>query len=255
MNKIIFCPASGTGAIRFACQALRCSGWDITDTPGPNVTHLLLPVPAFEADGRIKGGGILEHILADLPENITVIGGGLRHPALEGYPKMDLLEDGQYLAKNAAITADCAMRIAGQHIHVVFSGCPVLVIGWGRIGKCLASYLQSAGAKVTVAARKPEDRHMAQALGYAAEDPKNMHYSLAAFRILFNTAPATVLRQSQLAFCRRDCVKIDLASRKGLDSGDVLWERGLPGRIAPESSGLLIARSIIRMIAEKEAVQ
>ena len=138
-------------AIRWACQFLTKDGIALSEEPAADVTHLLLPVPSFEGDGRIKGGGILEHILADLPQEITVIGGNLNHPALDGYRTVDLLKDGLYTAKNAAITADCAIRVAGAHLKTVFAGCPVLVIGWGRIGKCLAAQLKAKRKPVLTA--------------------------------------------------------------------------------------------------------
>lgn len=255
MNQILIYAAGSAPAIRHTLRTLEQRGLRIADTPGPDVTHLLLPVPSFESDGRIRGGGILEHILADLPEGVTVIGGNLEHPSLAGYHCIDLLRDGLYLAKNAAITADCAIRVATQRLPVVLDGCPILILGWGRIGKCLAAQLKAAGAAVTVAARKDADRHMLRALGYGAEDPGAMRHSLAAYRVIFNTVPAPVLDEERMAHCRRECLKIELASKPGIAGPDVISALALPGRMAPESSGLLIAQSVIRLIAEREGMK
>ena len=252
MNHILICTATGAGAVRHAIRVLAQRGLQITDRPTKDVTHLLLPVPSFEKDGRIRGGGILEHILADLPEDTCIIGGNLHHTALSTYRKMDLLLDGQYLARNAAITADCAIRIAAQKLPVVLDGCPMLIIGWGRIGKCLAAKLRAAGAAVTVAARKNTDRDMLRALGYGTEHPAALRHTLAGFRVIFNTVPAQVLEEERLQYCRRDCILIELASKPGIPGGNVIPAPGLPGRMAPESSGQLIAQSIIRIIAESE---
>lgn len=255
MNKIVICAAGGSAAVTHALRALGQRGIHTVEKPEADVTHLLLPAPAFGADGRIRGGGVLEHILADLPQSVTVVGGKLSHPALDGYEKLDLLEDGLYLAKNGAITADCAMRVAAERLPVVWDGCPVLILGWGRIGKCLAAQLKAAGAAMTVAARKAADRDMLRALGYGAEKPERLRHGLAAFRVIFNTVPAPVLKAEQLRHCRRDCIKIELASVPGIPGGDVISALGLPGKMVPESSGLLMAQSIIRLIAEKEAMR
>lgn len=246
MKNAIFYAAGSTAATRLACQILS-DRFPISQTPGPDVTHLLLPVPAFEADGRIRGGGLLEHILSDLPEDVTVVGGNLSHPALTGYKTIDLLRSEEYLAQNAAITADCAIRVAGTHMPMVFTGCPILVIGWGRIGKCLAKLLKALGAAVTVTSRKAEDRCMLRALGYAAKDPADLSDTLQQYRVIFNTAPAEVLSEVP-----RDIIKIDLASKPGILGSDVIQARGLPGKMAPESSGKLIARTVIRLIGESE---
>lgn len=252
MNQITVYAAGKTPVIRSALRALSQKGIRIAGEPAPDVTHLLLPAPSFERDGRIRGGGILEHILSDLPETVTVIGGNLDHSALAGYQTLDLLKDNQYLAQNAAITADCAIRVAVKELPVVLQACPILVIGWGRIGKCLAAQLKANGAAVTVAARKETDRAMLRALGYGTENPATMRHSLAAYRVIFNTVPAPVLDKSQAKHCRRECIQIELASTPGITGGNVIPAPGLPGKMVPESSGRLMAESIVRMIAEQE---
>lgn len=250
-NCLLYLPDTGQ-AMAYAATALKERGILLADAPGPEVTHLLLPAPAFREDGTLKDGTELAHLLAQLPEKLTVMGGKLNHPALLDRKTVDLLEDPEYLAKNAAITADCALRVAGSQLPVVFQGCPVLIIGWGRIGKCLAELLQDLGADVTVAARKESDRAMLRALGFRAEAAPGQSVSLQRHRLLFNTAPAPVLSADAGSQCRRDCVKIDLASRLGLEGDGVIWARGLPGKLAPESSGLLIAETVIRLISQKE---
>lgn len=250
-NNILYVPGS-SAVCRVTRRELIQRGVAIEDQPSRSVTHLLLPVPSFEADGRIRGGGILEHVLADLPDDVKVIGGNLNHPALDGYHKVDLLRDARYVARNAAITADCAIRIAAREIPVIFEDCAVLVVGWGRIGKCLASQLKAMGARVTVACRKESDRAMAEALGYGTEDSGRLLHSLCRYRLIFNTAPSPVLTQAQLAHCREDCVKIDLASQPGIEGENVIRALGLPGKLTPESSGLLIAKTVIRLFAESE---
>ena len=254
MNNIILYAPGNTSVMGFATKALRQQNICVVSAPAPDVTHLLLPVPSFEADGKIRGGGILEHILSDLPEQVCVIGGNLDHPILNGYSKIDLLHDPDYLAQNAAITADCALRIAANRLPVAFNGCPILILGWGRIGKCLANLLQSLGAEVTVAARKPSDRAMLKALGFQAADPNTIESILHRFRVLFNTVPAPVLSDAQVFHCRPDCTKIELASIRGIAGAQVIQASGLPGKTVPETSGELIANSIIRILFKKEAV-
>ena len=180
---------------------------------------------------------------------MTVVGGNLNHPALKGYPVLDLLTDAGYLAQNAAITAKCALRAAAPKLTAVLPECPTLVIGWGRIGKCLSKLLRGLGAQVTVAARKASDRAILAALGYSSIDIGDIPALLPTVRLLFNTAPEKVLSGKQLAGCRH-CVKIDLASKPGLEGPDVITARGLPGRYTPESSGKLIAETVLRLIGE-----
>ena len=252
MKGILLYCAGNSPAMPFACRNLEGRGFEFAPTAAPDVTHLLLPVPSFETDGRIRGGGIPEHILADLPDSVTIIGGNLRHPALHGYATLDLLQDPLYTARNAAITADCAIGIAGQLLPIIWCRCPVLVIGWGRIGKCLAQQLKCLSADVTVAARKQQDLALLQALGYGAVSTEDLDRTLSRYRVIFNTVPAPVLDAAQCRECDPDCIKIELASQPGIAGNNVISALGLPGKYAPESSGNLIANTIIRLLQRKE---
>lgn len=252
MQDRVFFAVNRTGALGFAASELERSGQAVADRPSSAVTHLLLPVPAFGPDGALRGGGSLTEILEQIPPSAVVLGGGLNCPELAHRACWDLLENEGYLAKNAAITAHCALAIAIDKLPVTLEACPVLILGWGRIGKVLGKLLRALGADVTITSRDPAQRAMIEALGYRAEDPARLSYLLGRYRLIFNTAPAPVLTPDRAVHCRPDCVKIDLASVPGISGPDVIHARGLPGKDAPESSGRLIARTILGLCAQKE---
>lgn len=254
MNTVTLYTACNTPALQVARQNLSDRGITVVDQPSKDVTHLLLSVPSFEPDGSLKGGGDIEHILAALSEDVCVLGGNLSHSALSGRSTFDLLQNEDYLAENAAITASKAITLAATKLPVVWRDLSVAVIGWGRIGKCLAADLAALGAKVTVAARKNADRAMIRALGYSAEDTTRLGPSLTRYRVIFNTAPEMVISEAQRKYCQKECLLMDLASKPGIAGDGVMWERGLPGKYAPESSGLLIAKTVMRYLKEKEGV-
>ena len=237
MAEILVYTAGIGGAAPYTAHYLKKAGVRLIDHPSPEVTHLLLDVPCREIPS-----GLLER----LPEEITIVGGKLDRTELAKYRRLDLLKQEGYLAGNAAITADCALRVAASRMKTVFSGTSVLVIGWGRIGKCLGYLLNSIGCRVTVAARKASDRAILDALGYQTADPEYIRH-LEQFDLIYNTVPAPVLERSRLAQCP-DTLKIDLASTPGLDGTDVIWARGLPGLYAPESSGKLIAETFLKEV-------
>lgn len=244
MKDLLLYPVGSTPACRYAAGFLKQTGVALTDHPSPEVTHLLLDVPSFANDGKLRDGSEIHSLLRMLPPNICVVGGNLEHPALQEVRCMDLLKDPLYLAKNAAITAECALQVAYPKLDTVLGGTACLVIGWGRIGKCLGQLLRAVGAAVTIAARKEADRAMAAALGYEAVDTEALPASLPRFRLVFNTAPELIVNKEQLGLCK-NCVKIDLASKPGLEGEDVIIARGLPGVYAPEASGKLIAQTFL----------
>ena len=245
MEKSLIFAAGSTAGSQYAASYLQKLGLPVTDHPERNVRYLLLDVPSFRSDSKLRGGGDISALLAQLPEDILICGGNLNHPAVEKYERVDFLQDENYLCENAYITAECAVDVALPYLKRTLRRCPVLVIGWGRIGKCLGQLLKNIGADVTIAARNPAHRAMAEALGYQAESLEDI--SLQHFRLIFNTVPYPIVHREQLAAAAADCVKIELASRDGMEGDDIIIARGLPGLHMPESSGKLIAETFIRL--------
>ena len=206
MDKMKMYIVPGNGATELAGRFLREAGMAVTSQLCPKATHWLLPVPT--------------KITVDTPQGVTVIGGNL------AVPGWDLLKDPFYLAENAAITARCAMKLIEKELQ----GLPILVLGWGRIGKCLGKFLAEAGAEVSIAARKEADVAMVRALGYGGIFLHEVPPLLARFDAVINTIPAMVLSASG---CREDCVLLELASRPGMTGDHIIDGRGLPGKYAP----------------------
>ena len=239
-GTILYIPRSE--AIRYAGEYLSEMGLQITRKAAPDISHVLLPVPSFSS-----GDEYLAHVLTDLSDDVIISGGNLNSPLLEGYAAVDFLQDPYYLAENAAITADCTLRIVKNKLPSPLAGSSVLVVGWGRIGKCLGQLLKCIGSDVTIAARKETDRAMIEALDMQALDIKKAGKSLGNYRLIINTVPEMILSREDMASCHPDCVKIELASKPGMDDDDVIVARGLPGVHMPESSGNLIAKTFLRL--------
>lgn len=249
MDKILLYPVGISDSCLFAASQLQKAGFTLTDHPAPEITHLMLDIPSFDRCGKLRDGSDLKQLLRMLPKTITVIGGNLNADCLSGYRKIDLLQNPQFLAKNAAITAECALRVAASHLAATFADTPALILGWGRIGKCLARLLSALGCSVTVAARKEADRAMLEALGYRAVDFSQIDQAIKHCRILFNTVPEVPLH-SDILDLWKNVLAIDLASEPGMKGNSVIPARGLPGKFAPESSGRLIAETILKLYEE-----
>lgn len=247
----VYC-AGTTPALKYAKQQLIHAGVTLSDSPGWQTQHLLLDVPSFRPGSFLSESKNLDTLLGSLPREVTIWGGNLSHPSLEGFRTMDLLKDEEYLAGNAAITAHCALGLAAPLLQTTWTQTPTLVIGWGRIGKCLGKLLRSMDCPVTISARSAEDRAALGSLGYQAADTGNLGGILSDFRLIFNTVPAPVISEAEAELCQNS-MKIDLASKKGIAGEDVVWARGLPGIHAPESSGKLIADTFLRLYKEAEA--
>ena len=228
MSEIKICCTPGNPATAHAAHYLEAAGIRVSDTP-EGATHLLLPVPTRCFD--------------DLPEGPVIVGGNLH--CLPGYRTIDLMRDPEYAAENAAITARCAIRLIGKELP----GLPVLVLGWGRIGKCLGKFLSEAGARVTIAARKDTDVAMIRALGYGGVSIQQAAAQVPQAGAVLNTVPAMILPALS---CGQDCTVLELASRPGMAGNNIIRASGLPGKYAPRESGALIARRLLAMLKEEE---
>ena len=236
---LLYCLVSTPAALA-ACEELEAGGFSLCREPAPEVSGLLLDVPTPQT---------VEIPWDRLPEGCRVFGGGLAGVP-EGFRAHDLLKDPIYAAQNADITARCALRLAAGRLEETLAGLPTLILGWGRIGKCLGRHLRSLGAEVCVFARNPKDRGLLAALGYKALDRAEMLAALPGVKLVFNTAPEPLLSEADTRSC--GALLVDLASRRGMEDPRALWARGLPGKLAPLSSGRLIAQTVCRLWKEEE---
>lgn len=233
MNSKVFTYWGESPALPYACHYLENAGFCPIDHPSPEVQYLLTDTPCRKS---------LESILERLPEDVTVIGGNLSAFVPEGANCIDLLQSEPYLWQNAAITARCALRLACDLDGRTLNGLSVLIVGFGRIGMHLASILNSLGAGVTVAARSHTARGMSQSFGC-----QSVPISAAAeqkYDIVFNTVPFLLYDSSVFP----GSLIMDLASQPGIGGDNVISAKGLPGKMAPKSSGQLIASQAAAII-------
>lgn len=249
MSNFLLYPVGSTESCMKAAHYLKNSEVPLIDHPCPEITHILLDIPSFDNQGRLRDGSDLSELLRRLPDSVTVVGGNLKHRSIANYKTIDLLTDPVFLAKNAAITAECALQAAAPYLTTTYADTPTLILGWGRIGKCLTRLLSALGASVTVAARNPADRALLQAFGYQAVDFPQVQEMISQYRLVFNTVPELPFADDRLLRCQ-NCIIIDLASSPGMDGWDAVTARGLPGKFAPDTTGKLVAQTILRNIKE-----
>lgn len=244
MTQNTFYCAATTPAGICVRQQLQQAGLTPVDHPAWDTAHLILDVPSFPR------GNIPHTLLESLNPDTLIWGGNLNQPCLAGRKTVDLLQDEDYLLENAAITARCAGNIALTLIAAPPRDTPTLVIGLGRIGKPLACLLKEMGFPVTAAVRTDKDAGFCRDAGIRRILSAEIRDTLPGYRLIINTAPEPVILPEDGRLCQ-NAVKLDLASRPGILCTDAISARGLPGRYAPEESGKLIARTILRRLKEE----
>jgi len=98
-------------------------------------------------------------------------------------------------------------------------------------------------------------------MGFEAEGIDGLKERVRAARAVFNTVPARLLTREVLQAMRRDAVVIDIAQTPGGTDFDAarelgikaFLELGIPGKVAPQTAGEILARVLPGLIFEDVA--
>ena len=270
-KKIVF--VGGDKRQLYAARKLRGEGFDvyisgfdklgISDIPllddFYSVQVIVLPItgvkggfiPAYYSEKKLK---------LDLNElnGKTVIMGKAETLACVNCKVYDLLERGNFAEANALPSAEGAVKVAIESFEGTISGSKILVIGYGRIGKCLSRMLRALNAEVTVATRSAQ-----KAVSVSKDGNKSVNTSeirsIKGFDIIFNTADALVIDGEILKNSDNSALIIDLASASGgvdFKTAEGLGFRtvhalGLPGKYSPKAAGEIISDAVLTIIKEE----
>lgn len=170
----------------------------------------------------------------------------------------DLLSREEMAILNAIPTAEGAIEIAMKELDITIHGSNAMVLGFGRIGKLLAKFLQGLGANPYILARKHSDIAWIKAYGYKPVFVDDLKNYLRDMDIIFNTIPSKILTESNLKEIKKDSLIIDLASVPGgVDINKakelelkVIWALGLPGKVASKTAANIMKSTIYNVIEE-----
>ena len=158
---------------------------------------------------------------------------------------------------NAVPTCEGAVQIAMEELPITVFGSNVVITGFGKVARPLATTLRDMGANVTVCARKVSARAEARVMGLHAVDFNYLGECMSESDIVFNTVPQCVINRKELLEAK-DTLIVDLASKPGgvdmeaaRDLGiKVIWALGLPGKVAPVTAGNIIKETICNILGE-----
>ena len=211
----------------------------------PQGDAVILPMP------YTKGGGVLLapfsrsamplDAVFRLAEDAKVICGGMLPEEEERF--FDYCDE-PMLLRNADVTAEGALVLAGQTLPICLNGARAVVLGYGRIGKRLAAKAHALGSVVTVAARKESDHALIRMCGHEAVGFDDLPEVLQHADVVFNTVPAEIFSASLFARLPERVPLIDLAGGVTPRGNHVLPAPGVPGKYAPETAGRILKDSV-----------
>lgn len=164
-------------------------------------------------------------------------------------------EDFQLL--NAVPTAEGIAEIALRELPITVNGAKIFVLGFGRTGKAIGELLKAMGADVIIGARRASVLAEAEKTGFKAVNISDDFEIPSKIRMAVNTVPARILSEKHLKQLK-GCLYAEAASAPyGIDlekaravGVKTILASGLPGKIAPESAGEIIAKTIINTVKE-----
>lgn len=232
---------------------------------------IILPLP-YSREGKINAPMTKEDItleyIAQNAKNAVIFGGKLDVKAYKcaeahNIKMIDYYGREELSILNAVPTAEGAVEIAMRELPTTVFGMECAVIGYGKVGRVLAGTLNALGADVTVFARKADARAWAKVNGCKAEDTADISRNAGMFTCIFNTVPAVLLDETVIKSVRADALIVDLASSPGGVDAGAAEARGiryisamsLPGRVAPDSAGVIIAETIENILISEEIIQ
>lgn len=205
----------------------------------------------------------IDRFLDDLASGQSFFAGCIpddfRAQAVEkGVRVFDLMKELQLSIFNTAATAEGAICEAIQRspLNLHHNSCGVL--GYGKCGRTLCSYLKGMHGRVCVFTNSKEECAQAALIADRSENLEEFAVRAGEFDFIFNTIPARIMDREILGKMKKSVVVIDIASAPGGADYEAARELGLnavlcpglPGRYAPASSAEAVKEAVERILKE-----
>lgn len=170
----------------------------------------------------------------------------------------NLLEDETFIVKNAYLTAEGALGYVIFNTETSLKQLPILILGYGRVGKSLTKIFKDNYSFVAVATDDETEFSIASILADEVYTLSDYKEKLGAFSVIINTIPKKILQGDILTLIGKDCFILDLASKPGgIDFIEAdrlnlkyLHALGVPGKVAPKTAGLYIKDIIMKVLGK-----
>ena len=167
-----------------------------------------------------------------------------------------LFDDEILAMKNAYLTAEGTLAHIILNTDISIIGMNILVLGYGRVGKTVSKIMHDNRSNVSVATK--DDKEYAMASIYADNVYKltELNNKIGNFSVIVNSIPYLILKGDLLKRISEECFIIDLASYPGgIDYSEAQKQNlktfhalGIPGKIAPKTSGEEIKKSVLKTL-------
>ena len=275
-RKLQFCLAGGDRRQLYLASQLAADGHTVYTAALSDSADLsplrwgdcvVLPMPLTDSAGMLHAPMSAEQVpirevLSTLRPEQHIFAGKVS-PALHaqaaelGLTIHDYLLREELAIANAVPTAEGALQLAMEALPGTIHRSRVLVVGFGKVGQCVADRFRALGAQVTVTARKAGQLALAESMGCAPLPLYRLGQAEVGWDLVINTVPLPILGRKQLAGTGAPLL-MELASPPG--GFDMEWVEasglrhipapGLPGKVAPAAAARAIRTTLYAMLEE-----
>lgn len=235
---------------------------------------VVLPINRLGKDGRVNTQPGLPPVQVDeafwtlLAPGALLLAGSVpreiqERAVREGHRLIEYAEIDEIAVLNSIPTAEGALQLAMENMPITVHGSCCFVLGLGRVGMTTARLFAAVGAAVWVVADRGALRARAVEMGCRAIRFNDLVREISRADLVINTVPALVVTRQVLHAAKPSVYLIDLASAPGgvdYEAAAALGRRaelapGLPGKVAPETAGRILAANIPAIIEEALSAQ
>lgn len=219
---------------------------------------IILPIPSFTASGILNLKGAPDTLNKEAffqrfsPDSFIIT----CNCEAEGRRFLDINKYEPFVFSNAVPSAEGAIALAMQNSDITLYKSRSLVIGYGRIGKLIASRLKGFCGSVSVVARKEKDRLVASSKGYESLDFPDIDVKIDEFDFIFQTVPFLTLTRDRIDKITGLIVEIsskglgtdmEYAKEKGVR---LIYAPGIPEKYSSKTAGNILSDSVKSIISE-----
>lgn len=242
----------------------------LEEVPAEELDAIILPVPGTDEEGYMEthfadeSPRLTKEWLKQVKSSCKIFT-GISKDYLTSLcnelqlPLIPLFDRNDVAIYNSIPTVEGTIMMAIQNTDFTIHHSNVIIVGFGRTGKSLARSFHALGANVRASARKQEDLARIFEMGIEPIHTDSLSDKVKDCDILINTVPAPVINVKVLQNLPQTALIIDLASKPGGTDFRYAKKRGinailapgLPGIVAPDTAGKILASVISQLLLEK----
>lgn len=225
------------------------------------MTHLKrLLAPYSDPDGRpvyiyppnvMVNGDELDKLSPETNAVILYCRGDEKSLRERGLLFANYMDDEDFTIKNAALTAEAALKLIMESTDKGLYDLKILIVGFGRIGAALSGLLYRLGVDIDIATGSSAR----QAAAFARKVIPISSLDFSGYDIVVSTVPKKIAEDCKIYTFKENAIFIDLAGEQGINmdlarylSVKADYYPALPAKYSPETAAAAMKDVVLKVL-------